>query len=148
MDFLQKPGMCWPTIIAGLMAVSSVYNIYRSPANDDVAKVNKKRQLVNNLIFGVIFTTVIYQLCKTGHNTAAWIVLFLPVILISLLVFFAYEAIVNAVGHLPTQPVPNAGTGVQHPQVPTPANPANPANPPNPTNQVPAVSISTTTSVK
>lgn len=119
MDFFKGPGMCWPTIIASVFALLTLYNIYRQPTVDAFSVANKKKAFTNALIGNAIFIIIIYQLCKTGHHTASWVVLFTPIIIVLLAVFFAVEALSAVIGSLPRpNPPPNNPPAVVH--IPTP----------------------------
>lgn len=118
MDFFKRPGMCWPTIIASILALLTLYNIYRQPTTDVVSQANKRKSFTNALIGNAIFIIIIYQLCRTGHNTAAWVVLFAPVILVLLAVFFAVEAVHSVFGPLRVSSNTNPPAVVH---IPTPA---------------------------
>lgn len=81
-------GFCAPTIILIVLTIlSSVLLGVRFKKYEE-----RKRNIhIGSILGNVVVGVILYLLCRNGHNTAAWILLFLPVIL---LLFFVINAVI------------------------------------------------------
>ncbi len=84
----DRSGWCMPTIIyIILFSISLVLNLFQDPYNNEHKNIAFKINLISHhLLYGLIFTIIIYLLCKQGYVNTAWVVLLLPLILF--IVFF------------------------------------------------------------
>jgi len=74
-------GWCWPAVIyAFLVVVSLVLVLFQDVSLLTEGEVSQMRlaSLFFHVIMGVLWTWLLYWLCSNCHNTAAWVVLFLP----------------------------------------------------------------------
>lgn len=84
-------GWCWPAIIyLVLAAISLALKLLEdlSHLNRDDANAIRFAHFIFHLFWAVLWTMLFYWLCSNCHNTAAWVVLFLPVILGVAVLFF------------------------------------------------------------
>lgn len=79
-------GLCAPTIIAIFLGLISLAGAY-SNDNGDMRNGNFYKQSIGQLLL----ITLLFTLCYNDYNTAAWVVLLLPVIL----GVFAYIILIN-----------------------------------------------------
>lgn len=84
----ERSGWCMPTIIyVILFSITLIINLFQDPYNNENKNIAFKINLISHhLLYGLIFTIIIYLLCKQGYNNTAWIVLLLPLVLF--IVFF------------------------------------------------------------
>jgi hypothetical protein len=84
----ENSGWCMPTIIyVVLFSITLVINLFQDPYNNENKNIAFKINLISHhLLYGLIFTIIIYLLCKQGYVNTAWIVLLLPMLLF--IVFF------------------------------------------------------------
>lgn len=84
----ENSGWCMPTIIyVILFSITLIINLFQDPYNNENKNIAFKINMISHhLLYGLIFTIIIYLLCKQGYKNTAWIVLLLPLILF--IVFF------------------------------------------------------------
>jgi Fe2+ transport system protein B len=76
-------GWCLPTIVYVVLFVFSlVVNIIQSPYNNAYKNLAFRINLVSHhMLYGLIFTIILYLLCREGYVNIAWIVLLFPILL-------------------------------------------------------------------
>ena len=95
-------GWCTPTrIYLALAVVSTVLSLFTSNNLDEQYNggQNKAILLAGHLASGALWTGILYWLCQNCYNTAAWVILLMPFIMIGLMVAFAGgDALMQQVG--------------------------------------------------
>lgn len=84
-------GWCWPAIIyLVLAAISLAFKLLEdlSYLNKDDSNKIKFAHFIFHVFWATLWTMIFYWLCSNCHNTAAWVVFFLPVILGMVILFF------------------------------------------------------------
>jgi cell division protein FtsW (lipid II flippase) len=82
---MRCKGWCPPAVIYLTLAIiSTVLSLFTSHRHDDMNYdgENKVLYTIIHLIFVGMWTAILYWLCSNCHNTAAWIVLLLPIIVV------------------------------------------------------------------
>lgn len=84
-------GWCWPAIIYLILAAISLsLKLLEdlSHLSRDDANAVRFAHFVFHVFWATLWTMLFYWLCQNCHNTAAWVVLFLPVVLGIAVLFF------------------------------------------------------------
>ena len=90
-------GWCWPAIIyVVLAAISLSLNLLENLSSLDKNDAHKIKlfHVLFHLVWVGLWTALFYWLCSNCHNTAAWIVLLLPVIL-GIIILFLGSALIT-----------------------------------------------------
>lgn len=87
MSFDYRKGLCAPSVIAAILVVLGFVQTLLSKKQDSQKSAMESPAV--SLVGGLIFVGIIYTLCYYQYDTAAWIVLLLPAILLGALIVMA-----------------------------------------------------------
>ena len=96
-NMMRCKGWCPPAVIYLTLAIiSTLLSLFTSHYHDDMYYDGEHKVLYTmvHLLFVGMWTWLLYWLCSNCHNTAAWIVLLMPIIL----VFFVMLAVMFGIG--------------------------------------------------
>lgn len=91
-------GWCPPTVIYLVLAVTTTFVSLMTSHKYDDAKTNGSNKIlytVGHLIGIAFWTGVLYWLCSNCYNTAAWVILLIPVIIVFIVIFVFISTIIQ-----------------------------------------------------
>ena len=91
-NYENNSGFCTPLIIYVVLSILTATASFTSTKKTSTENTNTESTSTftgSGILYNLVFSLILYLLCKNGYNTVAWILLLLPLIgaLVALLAF-------------------------------------------------------------
>jgi len=96
-NYENNSGFCTPLIIYVVLCILIATVSFTSTKNTESTNTESTSTLTGSgILYNLVFSLILYLLCKNGYNTVAWVLLLLPFIG-ALIVLLAFVSVLKAV---------------------------------------------------